>query len=72
MYTQCSLRNKNAIEMAWIPAKFAKEGNKLKIKNNRIWEEGWEVMRVYKSMPKKWIEEVESRQYKEMRKVTDI
>lgn len=72
MYIQCSLQNNNVIQMAWIPAKFAKPGTIIRIRENKVWSDGWKVVTTYNSMPKNWVENVGSRQYKETRKVSDI
>jgi len=44
LYTQCTLRKKNTYQVSWIPAKFGKVGQvvKLKTKDDK-WDDGWVV-----------------------------
>ena len=45
MYTQCTLKRKNATTVSWIPSKFAKNGKFLKLMNDSgEWVDGWEVI----------------------------
>lgn len=51
MYTQCSLTRKNSTIVSWIPSKFAKIGQILKLKDEYDeWTDGWEVRGVGSSM----------------------
>ena len=50
-YKQCSLERNlkgNCVcqQVSWIPAKYAKEGAVLKLKENDVWEDGWVVIGV--------------------------
>ena len=46
-YKQCVLRKANRWQTSWIPAKFAKVGGILKIKDDcDQWEDGWVVEHV--------------------------
>lgn len=42
-YCQCSLRNRDAYQVAWIPQRYAQLHNVLKILTNGIWQDGWIV-----------------------------
>ena len=51
MFAQCTLKKKLSetsaiIEVSWIPVKFAKKGKFLKLKRNKKWDNGWEVIAV--------------------------
>lgn len=37
------MRKNNAFRVSWIPAKFAKVGQVLKLKDNNEWDDGWIV-----------------------------
>lgn len=50
MYTQCSLSRKNVSQVSWIPSKLAKVGMILKLKEDGIWTDGWEVKGTGSSM----------------------
>lgn len=32
------------VQQSWIPEKYAKIGDKLKLRENDVWDDGWEVM----------------------------
>jgi hypothetical protein len=42
-YTQCVLVKDNRTQLTWIPSKFAKLGEILKLKEHNVWEDGWIV-----------------------------
>ncbi len=45
---QCLLRQDNDVyKLAWIPEKFAHEGNVIDLKEGRVWDGPWRVERVY-------------------------
>lgn len=47
LYTQCHLQHRHKVNtVSWIPAKFAKIGAILKLKNDGVWEDGWVVVGV--------------------------
>ena len=47
-YYQCRLRRGETFQTAYIPEKFAKPHNRLKIKkDDGTWEEGWFVQAIY-------------------------
>ncbi len=48
-YTQCKLRNKDRIDIAWLPNGFAKVGRVLRIKIDGKWQEDWVVLEVFSS-----------------------
>ena len=37
----------NSYTTSWIPNKFAKIGEFIKLKNNGIWEDGWKVIEAF-------------------------
>jgi len=41
-YTQCTLKNKEWIQVAWIPTKYAVKDRQIKIRENDVWKE-WRV-----------------------------
>jgi hypothetical protein len=49
VYVQCELRRVNgAVEVSWIPERFAFEGHYVRLKNARgEWENGWQVRKAY-------------------------
>jgi hypothetical protein len=47
-YKQCSLHQDlgngwRSLQVSWIPAKYAHEGETLRLKNNGVWTDGWIV-----------------------------
>lgn len=46
IYVQCLLEHINVMQTCYIPEKFAKLGEILKIKTNGVWKDGWEVTEV--------------------------
>jgi hypothetical protein len=51
MYVQCALQKGEALEVVWIPEKFARKGELLGMKKGGLWDEGWRVVRVYGKLP---------------------
>jgi hypothetical protein len=51
MYVQCALQKGEALEVVWIPEKFAHAGELLGMKKDGLWNEGWRVVRVYAKLP---------------------
>lgn len=45
-FRQCSLQKKNEHQVSWLPEQFAKLGKWLKLRENGIWEDGWQVILV--------------------------
>ena len=48
-YIQCMIKKKNDCIISWIPEKFAKKGNYLKLKNGD-WDNGWVVYKVFSGL----------------------
>lgn len=70
-HVQCLLKNNNTFQTSWIPKKYATLGKILKLKENGIWTNGWEVVTCgHKELSKKILEREQN--YKKMRKITDI
>jgi len=69
---QCKLRRGDVITTTWIPIKFAIKGKFLKLKDEGIWTNGWQVISVYG--PTKLYSDVKERsqEYKHNRSITDI
>jgi hypothetical protein len=55
----------------WIPEKFAKIGKYIKIKENDIWDNGWEVIEVWAKKELDSIEDKE-RDFLKQRKASDV
>ena len=51
MYVQCALKKGEVIDVVWIPEKVARQGDVLGLKKNGLWDEGWQVVRVYGKQP---------------------
>lgn len=73
-YCQCRMRkqignDRYYVNTVWIPAKFARLGNFVKLKNNN----GWEVIEVYSESTQE-VSKIEamSRDYLKQRSVSDI
>lgn len=69
--TQCKLQRGNKITYSWIPKKFAVKGKFIKLKNDGVWEDGWQVVEVWST---RTAEETAARRddYKHQRKASDI
>ena len=65
-YTQCSLKKGKCVDVAWIPTKFAKVGQFIKIKEI----DGWEVISVGNVKPIDEVRDFE-REYLKARDRTD-
>jgi len=50
-FTQCKLKritvDRDCIHVAWIPFRYAKIGNVIKIKSLGEWTDGWQVVEIY-------------------------
>ncbi|MNS24753.1 hypothetical protein D3C72_566140 [compost metagenome] len=51
LYAQCALQKGDVIDVVWIPEKFARKGEVLGMKKDGLWDEGWQVVRVYGKVP---------------------
>lgn len=71
LMTQCRLTKDNRTEVAFIPSKYAVEGSYIRIKQNKVWSDGWLVAQAYNSLPD-YLVKANSQEYKSHRKVTDI
>lgn len=49
-YTQCALQKGDVWQTVFIPSKFAKLGETIKLKNGEVWEDGWKVRATYKTI----------------------
>lgn len=71
-YTQCALSKKGAVEVSWIPTKFATKGNYIKLKQgDGTWNDGWLVEETYTKQDAKYLIE-HGQDYKNTRKASDI
>lgn len=72
---QCVLVNAQdktkRVKTSWIPEKFAVVGKVLKLKEDDVWEDGWEVVHVGSRLDSKTVNE-NSQLYKKHRSGTDI
>lgn len=49
-YTQCELVKGSAYQVSWIPSRFAKVGEVLKLRDSRgQWDNGWCVTKTYRT-----------------------
>lgn len=71
-YKQCELKNKDKVEISWIPIEFARTDKILKIKINNLWDNGWIVTKVFDTIMDEKILLIDNRTHKEWREVTDI
>jgi hypothetical protein len=71
-YRQCRLVRGAVCYTAWIPVEFAKVGKILRIRRERVWEDGWVVKESSKETKSGKILEAYERNYRDHRKVTDI
>jgi len=70
-YTQCKLCKGNAQEMVYIPKKFAKKDNVLKIKRNGVWDDHWVVTEVHGEVDETVLDGIR-RLWKKHRQHTDV
>lgn len=70
-YTQCLLDRNGSRQHAWIPKEFATPGKFIKIKENGIWTDGWQVISSFDSMEEKAVKK-QSNYYKNTRDGSDI
>jgi len=66
-HRQCKLQKGISFTYSWIPEKFAKVGNCVKLKDDN----GWQVVNVFGIMDSKKVQE-RSIDYRNQRKVSDI
>lgn len=50
-HTQVTMRRRSTNTVSWITSKFAIEGKFLKLDNNGVREDGWQVMTVGTTLP---------------------
>lgn len=51
-YTQCLLSHADGRrQVSWIPAQFAARGSVLRLKDRERWENGWQVLEVWGTLP---------------------
>jgi len=66
-HRQCKLQKGITFQYSWIPEKFAKVGNYVRLKD----DDGWKVVEVFSTMDSKKVQE-RSIDYRNQRKVSDI
>ena len=66
-------KSDGATQTSWIPSNFAEVGRYLKLKENGVWTDGWEVIKTYPAVQlcSELVLERE-RDFKNHRKATDI
>ena len=69
--TQCRLERAGALQVAFIPAKFAEVDRVIRIKEGGVWSDGWRVDAVWGSLPAEMVEKNE-RNFKTHRRATDV
>ena len=70
-HRQCKLIKGDTTTVSWIPEKFAQEGKFLKLKDNGVWEDGWEVVAIGTKLPTKYVIN-RSQDHVHQRKASDI
>jgi hypothetical protein len=70
-HVQCVLNKKNIYQISWIHEKYAVMGKWIKLKENGVWEDRWQVM---DCGARELTEKIKKREndYKRMKLVTDI
>ena len=75
-YKQCKLRKETeasiTILVTYLPEKFAKTNNYVKLKKSSSWENGWLVEKVYKERVTEDVINLRETAYRTHREVTDI
>ena len=61
-----------ATQVSWIPSEFAQEGRYLKLKENGVWENGWQVVEAYPGVMDSIVIQARERDFKSHRKATDV
>ena len=70
-FKQCLLQKGNGFQHAWIPEKFAKLNQFVKLKQkDKTWDDGWQIINIGSRLPYEIIE-VQKDEYRHHRKVTD-
>jgi hypothetical protein len=70
-YVQCILKKNNKIQTSWIPERYAVIGKYLKLLENNIWENGWQVISNGVKVSKNSLE-ILSQDHKRTRTSSDI
>jgi hypothetical protein len=76
-HTQCLLQRKifpgvEVVQTSWIPEGYAVKGKFIKLKDKEgNWEDGWEVIEVFDTLPSKYVEE-RAKDYRTQRQGSDI
>lgn len=69
--TQCRLERAGALQVSFIPARFAEVGRTIRIKEDGVWQDGWRVDAVWGSLPAEVVEK-NARNFKTHRRATDV
>lgn len=70
-YVQCWLQRGTSRQMAWIPEKYAVVGRFLRLTEDGVSENGWEVVGAGARQPVEYVRE-RSQDYKNTRRASDI
>jgi len=71
-YYQCKLRKGTAYQQAWIPEKYSRLKAIVKIKEDGIWDDGWEVVDVGTLAMDEESAVIRSRDYTKQRDASDV
>ena len=71
LYVQCILRNGKSLQTSWIPEKYAIVGQYLKLFDNDVWQNGWQVISNGVKVSKSSVD-ILSSDYKRTRRATDL
>ena len=70
-YVQCVLRKNTKIQTSWIPERYAVVGKYLKLLENDVWENGWQVISKGVKVSKNSLD-ILSQDHKRTRKASDL
>jgi hypothetical protein len=45
-YRQCKIQKQNSYQTSYLPEKFAVKGKMVKLRDNDVWDDGWQVIEV--------------------------
>lgn len=72
-HMHCVLKHGDgSTQVSWIPSEFATEGRYLKLKENGVWKDGWEVVKAYPGVMDSDVIQARERDFKSHRKATDV
>lgn len=70
-YVQCILKKDTKLQTRWIPERYAVMGKYLKLQENGIWENAWQVISIGVKVSKNSLD-ILSQEYKKTRTASNI